>query len=1390
MRIRLNQIEVDRNKFGLLNQLEFTRNYHRSPTVISKSDARKFHEKHHHHGRVDSVGSVSSLTSTTSDTHSPNTSPMASENSTINKAINFNLNIGDSTTKHVDKVIKLKSRGVSDGPSPLPLIIHPRLSLIKKTDDSISMKTESKSKSSTGSFDTGATTTSSNSDATSSIPRKETEESSSSAITTNSNSTDIWGKTMASIVNKTVATTGRSALTIAQSIAKNLAGTPLNIMDSKKTVIYEEKEFDCSEGDVDTLVEEESYSKSPISSKDVVISMDETIWEEKKMDDLDNIYNHQATETVTHPLGKRCWSFLVKALHIIRDTAIVIILLAFQFFAQHTLHFIIFTMVFNYYISPSLTTVVYPLLCFGFLMVSNPRQLPPISLRSGSKQKARTSTNSTKSDHTSNADYNSKDSTATSPKHRSNLSSNIDDLERESDSDESTDEALNNSKRFSVFLSEGVEGSDEKELQTQAISHSNSAIIHPVVQSPPKAFWKLLSLYTCAVICVKFFYQLPFICHTGIVENNVSYNISTNSTLLQEVPSRSFGGIFPIYPFCANVTEVLTCNESNEKDQVIVEDEFDTPLDTDSSGSNSINNMASESLRDECAVIPPKDGFLPQIFLKVTKPLESVSMSALLVSASDDDYQFIRENSGDFILIFLIICHVLTLKSYGLWRWQRREKKDLDQLYKIHHQDKELLLSDEIDQLKNDFASVDHNDNGKIESGDLICLLSKSAYTIDNATFQSIIHEIDINHDGYIDMDAYFSIMVPHVVFSRLGRDLTDNDVAFLREKFYTIKSIEINTDEQGLPAIPISDAINVVLSLDDSITYKLVAQYFLSDRLQLNSRGLVTWQSLSNIVKLMFNSHSKKDKIKLSKAQYFRMKMIFNSLDDERLGWLSREFISMMLQSIAVVDSRFAFRNAMVQKNIHEYEDIDQYSFHAVLHIFGCEYERAWKYELPLFAGICRCSFFMAPIKILLLKIRDLITKLYSFLVVLFTELFDLFFPSREKPGANFYGIQFGLMLTSLFSVALFSSKNSPDNSSYLSSGFIQELAYYFTIIVLDRIFYLLKAIRCKTLMHYALLGFTLGDHIRRSFLGIFDSPYNHVIFIIDCLYFLVSSLQIGYGYPKLTSIKFFSNNVHFVIGIVYTIILMIPFLYELRVILDWTFTSTTLYLSEWIQFEDISISLYLTACKFDYRVREGRHKGKKQPLYRKCLVGALIFIGLVLFLWMPLYSFSSWNPSNSSNPVTSASISIGITGFPNFYEINKPAKISPLLPASDSGNCQVDKPLSWECAKRAFPVLNYLSYSQDEAYRNELQFIELQSSSGLLWDITPPTRNELISLLKNDTDTGEENSVDVEMTVEFVFKRLEGSNSGKLMPGRYSLEYYFHSINKRKIGITRCFE
>lgn len=105
---------------------------------------------------------------------------------------------------------------------------------------------------------------------------------------------------------------------------------------------------------------------------------------------------------------------------------------------------------------------------------------------------------------------------------------------------------------------------------------------------------------------------------------------------------------------------------------------------------------------------------------------------------------------------------------------------------------------------------------------------------------------------------------------------------------------------------------------------------------------------------------------------------------------------------------------------------------------------------------------------------------------------------------------------------------------------------------------------------------------------------------YLFKCIYFGYSSIQVRLGYPKRIAGNFLMKRFNYINQIFYRVwvhrnatfetnltnmvchfsYLLIPFLLELRTIMDWMFTDTALGLSSWLQLEDVYSNVYLLKC------------------------------------------------------------------------------------------------------------------------------------------------------------------------------------------------------------------
>jgi hypothetical protein len=112
---------------------------------------------------------------------------------------------------------------------------------------------------------------------------------------------------------------------------------------------------------------------------------------------------------------------------------------------------------------------------------------------------------------------------------------------------------------------------------------------------------------------------------------------------------------------------------------------------------------------------------------------------------------------------------------------------------------------------------------------------------------------------------------------------------------------------------------------------------------------------------------------------------------------------------------------------------------------------------------------------------------------------------------------------------------------------------------LICDRVSYLLRSIRFKLLLQYGTMAFwltkILHDWPISSQTGFANNSYLQVFLVLKLAYFIVSGLQIYCGYPPLesTGFQFLTRHPGPTMVVLYKIYRAIPFVFELRTMLDW---------------------------------------------------------------------------------------------------------------------------------------------------------------------------------------------------------------------------------------------
>lgn len=260
-------------------------------------------------------------------------------------------------------------------------------------------------------------------------------------------------------------------------------------------------------------------------------------------------------------------------------------------------------------------------------------------------------------------------------------------------------------------------------------------------------------------------------------------------------------------------------------------------------------------------------------------------------------------------------------------------------------------------------------------------------------------------------------------------------------------------------------------------------------------------------------------------------------------------------------------------------------------------------------------------------------------------------------KREVDLYAYIFGADLTAFFLVAVWYQsfiKNSPDflDVYKLEDQFPKEFVFVlmtlFFLIIVDRVIYLCSFATGKICFYLFNLGlFTYyATHYDWQM-----STKEHgllllrIFCLIKGLSLSLQASQIKYGLPHKTALykQFLTRKISHLNHIGFRLYRSLPFLFELRCILDWSCSTTSLTMYDWLKLEDIYASLFLVQCDAKLS-REKHHLGEKRGIQSKFFSGICTFLVLICIIWTPMLMYSSGNPTNVANPILNVHAQIDI--------------------------------------------------------------------------------------------------------------------------------------------------
>ncbi|XP_034474344.1 piezo-type mechanosensitive ion channel component [Drosophila innubila] len=293
----------------------------------------------------------------------------------------------------------------------------------------------------------------------------------------------------------------------------------------------------------------------------------------------------------------------------------------------------------------------------------------------------------------------------------------------------------------------------------------------------------------------------------------------------------------------------------------------------------------------------------------------------------------------------------------------------------------------------------------------------------------------------------------------------------------------------------------------------------------------------------------------------------------------------------------------------------------------------------------------------------------------------------------------------------------------------FLIMLLVQFLLIVIDRALYLRKALVNKIIFHFFSV---IGIHIWMFFVvpAVTERTFNSlappiIFYVIKCFYMLLSSYQIKSGYPKRILGNFFTKGFSMVNMIAFKVYMQIPFLYELRTILDWVCIDSTMTIFDWLKMEDIFSNIYLIRCTRQSETDFPAMRAQKKAAISKLIMGGTVVLLIVICIWGPLCLFALGNAVGTSNVPYQVSLSIRIGPYDPIYTTNNYDSIFEI--DSKMYGDMTSAFAKQSNKKEALPFL--AGYDP-----TDVAAVRLAGNSPSLWNIAPPDKQRLTNDLRNN--------------------------------------------------------
>uniref|UniRef100_A0A8C2ZE16 Piezo type mechanosensitive ion channel component 1 (Er blood group) n=1 Tax=Cyclopterus lumpus TaxID=8103 RepID=A0A8C2ZE16_CYCLU len=307
---------------------------------------------------------------------------------------------------------------------------------------------------------------------------------------------------------------------------------------------------------------------------------------------------------------------------------------------------------------------------------------------------------------------------------------------------------------------------------------------------------------------------------------------------------------------------------------------------------------------------------------------------------------------------------------------------------------------------------------------------------------------------------------------------------------------------------------------------------------------------------------------------------------------------------------------------------------------------------------------------------------------------------------------------------------------------AFLVMLLLQFSTMIIDRALYLRKAVLGKLIFQVILV---FGIHLWMFFIlpAVTERKFNQnfvaqLWYFVKCIYFGLSAYQIRCGYPTRILGNILTKKYNHLNLFLFQGFRLVPFLVELRAVMDWVWTDTTLSLSNWMCVEDIYANIFIIKCSRETEKKYPQPKGQKKKKIVKYGMGGLIIFFLICIIWFPLLFISLVRSVvGVVNHPIDVTVTVKLGGYESLFTMSvQQQSIQPFTQA------EYDQ-LTHNFGDNAVAMQFITLYGYED-----IVTAMIEGSSGSVWRISPPSRQEVIKELLGSP-------VDLTLRLAWTFQR-----------------------------------